>query len=49
MARMQEMQEQFPAPAMDGRHAANAGAFCGGAPGMARMQEMQDQFVAALR
>jgi len=29
MARMQEMQEQFPVAAMDGRHAENAGAFFG--------------------
>jgi hypothetical protein len=32
MADMPQMQEHFAAAAMDGRHAANAGAFCGGAP-----------------
>jgi hypothetical protein len=29
MAGMQQMQEHFAAPAMDGRHAGNAGAFSG--------------------
>jgi len=49
MARMQEMQEQFPAAAMDGRHAENAGAFFGCAPWMADMPETQEQFAGPQR
>jgi hypothetical protein len=37
----------FFLPAMDGRHAENAGAFFGCAPWMAGMPKMQEHFSAA--
>jgi hypothetical protein len=43
MAGMPEMQEQFPASAMDGGHAEIAGAFFGGA-WMARIPKTKEHF-----
>jgi hypothetical protein len=47
MAGMPEMQEHFPAMAMDGRYAGNAGAFFRRWPWMAAMPEMQEHFSGA--
>jgi len=46
MAGMPEMQEQFPAMAMDGRYAGNAGAISGDSHGWPVCRKMQEQFSA---
>jgi hypothetical protein len=47
MAGMPEMQEHFPASAMDGGYAGNAGAIFRRAPWMSSMPEMQEHFPAS--